>query len=220
MIQDQLTDPELAELGAFLGAEDAPDDRMSIVACEGFLTGVVSSPEMIAPSQWLPIVLGSEERAAFADEAQASRIVSLLMRFYNSIAGMLYETQDFDPLIGDERGELSVGAAIVWAYGYWEAIRLQPTRWEELFSSVDGFIVEPLVVLARALDRRKPAKKKMECAAEDLAEAVTEIYEYWLRRRREPIRRAAPKVGRNEACPCGSGRKAKRCCSTLRNEAR
>jgi tetratricopeptide (TPR) repeat protein len=27
-----------------------------------------------------------------------------------------------------------------------------------------------------------------------------------------PVARAAPKVGRNEPCPCGSGRKYKRCC--------
>jgi preprotein translocase subunit SecA len=27
-----------------------------------------------------------------------------------------------------------------------------------------------------------------------------------------PIRRSLPKVGRNEACPCGSGKKYKNCC--------
>jgi uncharacterized protein YecA (UPF0149 family) len=27
-----------------------------------------------------------------------------------------------------------------------------------------------------------------------------------------PIRRTEPKIGRNEACPCGSGRKFKKCC--------
>jgi len=27
-----------------------------------------------------------------------------------------------------------------------------------------------------------------------------------------PVRRTSPKVGRNELCPCGSGRKYKRCC--------
>ncbi|MGA2148003.1 MAG: SEC-C metal-binding domain-containing protein [Bryobacteraceae bacterium] len=28
----------------------------------------------------------------------------------------------------------------------------------------------------------------------------------------QPYRRSAPKIGRNEPCPCGSGRKYKRCC--------
>jgi SWIM/SEC-C metal-binding protein len=30
----------------------------------------------------------------------------------------------------------------------------------------------------------------------------------------EPVR-AVPRVGRNDPCPCGSGRKAKRCCPEL-----
>jgi hypothetical protein len=33
-------------------------------------------------------------------------------------------------------------------------------------------------------------------------------------RRREPDCRTAPKVGANDPCPCGSGRKFKRCCRT------
>jgi hypothetical protein len=30
--------------------------------------------------------------------------------------------------------------------------------------------------------------------------------------RQEPVRRAGPKVGPNAPCPCGSGKKYKRCC--------
>jgi SEC-C motif-containing protein len=30
----------------------------------------------------------------------------------------------------------------------------------------------------------------------------------------EPVVRESPRVGRNEACPCGSGRKHKKCCGT------
>jgi uncharacterized protein YecA (UPF0149 family) len=32
------------------------------------------------------------------------------------------------------------------------------------------------------------------------------------RERLAPIRRDAPKVGRNDPCPCGSGKKYKKCC--------
>lgn len=28
----------------------------------------------------------------------------------------------------------------------------------------------------------------------------------------EPVRRERPKIGRNEPCPCGSGKKFKKCC--------
>ena len=29
---------------------------------------------------------------------------------------------------------------------------------------------------------------------------------------REPVRRETPKIGRNDKCPCGSGKKYKNCC--------
>jgi len=32
------------------------------------------------------------------------------------------------------------------------------------------------------------------------------------RQRVQPIRNTAPKVGRNDPCPCGSGKKYKKCC--------
>ncbi|MFC1543433.1 SEC-C metal-binding domain-containing protein [Candidatus Neomarinimicrobiota bacterium] len=49
-----------------------------------------------------------------------------------------------------------------------------------------------------------------------LPAAIREIYEFWL-----PVRRAeaqvsqaafSQKVSRNESCPCGSGKKYKKCC--------
>jgi len=30
--------------------------------------------------------------------------------------------------------------------------------------------------------------------------------------KRQPIRRSSPAIGRNEPCPCGSGKKYKNCC--------
>ncbi len=41
---------------------------------------------------------------------------------------------------------------------------------------------------------------------EDLLEALSSEYAP------APLRRTAPKVGRNEPCPCGSGKKFKKCC--------
>jgi len=45
-----------------------------------------------------------------------------------------------------------------------------------------------------------------------------DIYHYWLNKRRDnpdtmiPIRRSDNKIGRNDPCPCGSGKKFKKCC--------
>ena len=50
--------------------------------------------------------------------------------------------------------------------------------------------------------------------------SLVAIHAHWLARRtalpavasRGPVRREAPKVGRNDPCPCGSGQKYKKCC--------
>ena len=53
-----------------------------------------------------------------------------------------------------------------------------------------------------------------------MAAGLLGAYQYFRERRQvglggqwsEPRRTAAPKIGRNEMCPCGSGKKYKRCC--------
>jgi len=53
------------------------------------------------------------------------------------------------------------------------------------------------------------------------AAGVMAIYRYFEPQRREraafpqelvPYQRTSPRIGRNEPCPCGSGKKYKRCC--------
>jgi preprotein translocase subunit SecA len=50
----------------------------------------------------------------------------------------------------------------------------------------------------------EPAKSSARSGAEAAMEAA-------LQKRTEPIRRDMPKVGRNDPCPCGSGKKYKKC---------
>ena len=50
-----------------------------------------------------------------------------------------------------------------------------------------------------------------------MLEGVQAVYDYFAPAREralapaEPVRRSEPKVGRNDPCPCGSGRKYKHC---------
>lgn len=61
-----------------------------------------------------------------------------------------------------------------------------------------------------------------EQETENIRNAITpnvrEIHAYWLARReqdaptRTPVQRTEPRIGRNDPCPCGSGKKYKKCC--------
>jgi uncharacterized protein YecA (UPF0149 family) len=51
---------------------------------------------------------------------------------------------------------------------------------------------------------------------EKLRRTVLEANQYWTAWRRNnaaPIAARSQKIGRNETCPCGSGRKFKKCCA-------
>jgi uncharacterized protein YecA (UPF0149 family) len=65
-------------------------------------------------------------------------------------------------------------------------------------------------------------KRATQGAYESIADRVSQLYEYFREQREAATaeRMAQPasmpatsnKTGRNEACPCGSGKKFKRCC--------
>ncbi|MCA9538753.1 MAG: SEC-C domain-containing protein [Myxococcales bacterium] len=70
-----------------------------------------------------------------------------------------------------------------------------------------GAMLEPAALyLPAAYLSAMDASLDLDRVREALADAVR-----W-EGRDLPITRDAPKVGRNDACPCGSGRKYKRCC--------
>jgi uncharacterized protein len=66
--------------------------------------------------------------------------------------------------------------------------------------------------LVELLDREQPLASLDE-AIEDLVATVADLYDLTsdLRYKVETVRREAPKVGRNDPCPCGSGKKFKQC---------
>ena len=61
-----------------------------------------------------------------------------------------------------------------------------------------------------SLDEERAMKRE---ASATFGDSVTAVFSYWLDKRisHAPIRRGGPKAGRNDPCPCGSGKKYKSC---------
>jgi preprotein translocase subunit SecA len=55
-------------------------------------------------------------------------------------------------------------------------------------------------------------KSDQELKREQVAKPTTESHGGDGTVKKEPVRRSSPKVGRNDPCPCGSGKKYKKCC--------
>jgi len=211
-----LSDAELDRLEALL-ASDA-FDAMPLDALQGLFFAIASGPGDVPRSLWLPVALG--ETRAGADDPTSAEAVDLIVRFHDQCA---YE-------LAAERFELHLYAHDdgsrdfrTWCSGYLDGVDLAQPAWEEAGDpdEVDE-ILFPFVVLAAELSDADKAQFKeaewtelVRSCESALAEAIVEVREYWdvLRHPPATVRREAPKVGRNDPCPCGSGRKFKHCCS-------
>jgi yecA family protein len=72
-------------LSAFLDSPDRPEGTLRFHELQGFLFAMASSPETVAPSEWMPIVSGDEESLGYADIDEAQRMLGLLMGLYNEV---------------------------------------------------------------------------------------------------------------------------------------
>ena len=66
-------------------------------------------------------------------------------------------------------------------------------------------------LLHRALETRSPIQFHETTGA--VFDTLAQIHDYWRVLREPPltVRRESPKIGRNDPCPCGSGKKFKKC---------
>lgn len=79
-----LAKPEIKVLTEFLGSPERPAGTFRFQELQGFLFAVACSPELILPSEWLPII-SDEKDIGFKDEAEAQKITGLIMSVYNAI---------------------------------------------------------------------------------------------------------------------------------------
>ena len=71
-------------LRAFLEHPSRPAGTLSYHELQGLLFTVVSAPELIPPSDWLPIVFGDQE-VGYASPDEAKGILGQIMALYNTI---------------------------------------------------------------------------------------------------------------------------------------
>jgi uncharacterized protein len=225
-----LHDDELDELDALLSQHA---DSHSLEELDGLICALVTGPETVEPDQWLPVVLG-DEAPQWSSELQAQRCVQLLMRHWNHIAQGFREDWSgvsakegpdamYFPLLDDARSSghpLAEG----WARGFRAGLNwLQDAHWDAL--EEDEECVTLISIIGAFDTGEKSPGHPLTAAERDELISVTAaglqyLYAFWRRWLRvmtapRTPHRADAQPGRNDICPCGSGKKFKKCCATL-----
>jgi uncharacterized protein len=229
MMMGPLSEKELEELGQFLLYLDN-DESMTLDMLDGFLHAIAIGPETVMPSQWLPMVWGEQDSGGMMPPVdtldQVTHLLGLVMRHFNSIVFGFGQDPKFVELLWstteyDGQGEFE--DAEMWAYGFCQGIKLTPAAWQPLLKDARGADwFRPIGLLGQEnfspdQDELTRTPEQRHALAKQIEDSVRQIHAFWLPLRqavaeRQQARRLSTKVGRNEPCPCGSGKKFKKCC--------
>jgi uncharacterized protein len=215
----RLTAADLDRLESLLAA-DHLQESMTLDALQGLFCAVASAPEPIPAEKWLSAALG---RHAFENDEEAREITDLLVRFSSDTARDLASEEGLEVISYPvEEGEEELA---VWCEGYLVGVAIADPDWftagdEETvddllfpFMALSGRLKEHALEAGEPWEEGEPESRLLEGARSVFYETVEEAYHYWFDQRinRVPLRREGEKVGRNDPCPCGSGRKYKAC---------
>ncbi len=235
-----LADDELARIDALLEAID-PDAAMVLEELDGFLTALACCPRPLPDEAALALACGDEPDAGpdggpdagpgpdsgSRSGPEREELAGLLRRHRLSITAALHAGEGLEPVM--ERDEAGESAGNLWAIGFLRGIDAQAEEWSGLEDDADlADWLEPFELLAEERDLAsdeivEPIDGDRQAVVEDMIDSAFAFYHHYEPARTRAtapatIRRAGPAPGRNDPCPCGSGRKYKRCCGAASDD--
>jgi uncharacterized protein len=229
-----LTDTELDTLAEFLGNNSNPD-ALTLEGLDGLFCALIASPESVPPHRYLPVIWGGDlpDESAFTSIEEANARMSLIMRYWNSIIADFERESIHLPFIVEPGIDGIPGRA--WARGFIRGTRLAGQGWGELWASETEGQLLSIPLVAGEMGSQWPEEPLTQEKKDELLKwmiaGAGRAYRHFAEARRENAEalyeeppededefypetfvRAEPKVGRNEPCPCGSGKKYKKCC--------
>jgi uncharacterized protein len=228
-----------ARIKAFLARPSHPKGTLSLGELRGFLFALNAAPELVKPSEWIPFIF-SDEEPEFRDMEEAEEVMGALMHLYNDINKTVRAKRPMlppgcvflDPPMANLEPEAPVSQ---WARGFSAGHMWLEDAWdrylpEEMEEEMGAALAALSFFASRSMAEQMAAEfSGADVSIERLAEmfrrvfseAVMEyagmgraIYEAVLEVEERPqnSKSASAPVGRNDPCPCGSGKKSKKCC--------
>lgn len=207
------------------------DGAMLLEELDGFTAGLLVCPELIKPGEWLRLIWsrdGSDAEPAFDNLDHVNRVLELVMDHYNGVARTLMECPDrYSPLfpIDERNGDVLWE---LWIEGFARVVELRLETWQRLLdtdadtaAAIHGIMT--LIDVANGGHRGSSEDRDVLTmkAPANIARWIVTL-NAWRLANYKPLQGASPipqpsfasatKIGRNDPCPCGSGKKYKKCC--------
>lgn len=228
MNPNPLTEADLDRLELLLEEEVFAGEAMRLDEVQAMLCAIVSGPVPVPPGEWLPEALGSQGLVAEGNPVVAETL-ELLMRMNNDIAAALLDNETVSPILYPLEEDSEEYDFAAWADSYVYGAGLAGDWYDLAGKHADDLseLLEPMFLLNGMLkeDAEKngdrwfsPAEEARLVAdiQENLPVVVQTLYNFWRAKRGAATvqRSEEEKVGRNDPCPCGSGKKFKQCCGS------
>jgi uncharacterized protein len=213
-----LNDPEALEkdLQDFASSKEEFEGRMSGLAYgDGLMTAIIVGPEPVPQTEWLPLLLNSADAALDGEDAPLLTGM-LLMQYGGIIKSLRSRSKPYEPFFWkDGEGRLITRD---WARGFLAGMGLREEAWEELrkdgaqaFFALLAVLFQDGEIDAQLLEDGLDPKEFFEDALDRMPVWIRAFYGIW-EERLGVHQRLDGKAGRNDPCPCGSGKKYKKCC--------
>ena len=187
----------------------APGLRESPMYIFGALTALHTTPSVVQFAEVFGEFFSGDRR--FAEP-----VVEALANLHDIIGACLHTSIPLlDALESHED-------ATQWASGYLSVVERDPV-WAQEANAADTELLAPILALAAVDGTEAPDDVETPgpgLLREALERTAADLYDRWRDLRTTlaaeqgaiTFKRETPKVGRNEPCPCGSGKKYKKCC--------
>ncbi|OYW52312.1 MAG: hypothetical protein B7Y80_20025 [Hyphomicrobium sp. 32-62-53] len=230
--KDILTDEEKDTIRATL-ARVKGGNIPTLEALDGFLTALVIGPDLVLPSEFFEVIkqgASEDDGLVFETTDEASTFFHLVMKLWNGINDDFQNREvHLSILDGDDIG---MPKGNDWAQGFIKGTHLRFEPWRDIANDeARGGLFVPIWALAYEHAEDPKLRPYAEPMSEERREqllvsmmaATKRFYEIFKARRAlggsrssgMPYYRTEPKVGRNDRCPCGSGKKYKHCCGRV-----
>ena len=199
-------------------------------ALDGFFAALACCPDLIMPSEFMPVLQegeGDDGDLVFEGMGEAQSFMDVVMRHWNAVNDQLNSSDVYLPVLCED--EDGVARANDWANGFLQGAQLRWEIWVDVFEDENqGGALMPICALAHEHHPDPKMRPYQEPISNELREdliisacaGVMRLHATLLHKRHEYMSdqstfvHTEPKAGRNETCPCGSGKKFKKCCGS------